>query len=197
MFKAYLERNRMFAADSGAGGGGVGNAGGSADANGDQGEGNSETLTFDTWLATQPDDVKGLLDGHTKGLKTALESEREIRKTREKELRDLAKKAEEGSEAQKQLTDLANQESETGRKADFYEAAHAGGVTNLRLAYLVAVQDELFDKKGNVDFDEMKKGYPELFGSKSTAAGNAGSGTQQNNTAGMTMDDFIRRKINS
>lgn len=153
-----------------------------------------ETLTFDGWLEAQPENVKNLLDSHTKGLKSALESERGSRKDLEKQLRDLAKKAEAGSEAEKQLTALADQQATANQRVEFYEQAHREGVTNLKLAYTVAVSDDLFDKKGNVDFDEMKKSYPELFGQSPRANANAGTGTQKPPNPAQNMNDFIRRK---
>lgn len=150
-------------------------------------------LEFDSWLGQQPDEVKTLLDGHTKGLKSALSSEREARGKLEKELRDAAKKAEKGSEMEQQLTSLADQVAESDRKTEFYEAAHAAGVTNLKLAYLVAVQDEMFDRHGRVNWDAMKQSYPELFaGAKKPPAGNAGAGTQEPPKTG-GMNEFIRR----
>jgi hypothetical protein len=103
-----------------------------------------------------------------------------------------AKKAEAGSETQTQLTQMADRVSEADRKTDFYEDAHAAGVTNLKLAYLVAVQDELFGKNGAVNFAAMKQQYPELFGGGKLPAGNAGTG---GNTGpqGRSMNEFIRR----
>lgn len=152
-----------------------------------------ETLTFDNWVKDQPEEIKTMLDGHTKGLKSALESERGSRKDLEKQLRDLAKKAEAGSEAEKQLTALADQQAAANQRADFYEQAHREGVTNLKLAYTVAVSEELFDKKGNVDFSEMKKSYPELFGQAPRANANAGTGTQKPPSPAQNMNDYIRR----
>jgi hypothetical protein len=152
-----------------------------------------ETLTFDGWIKDQPDDVKNLLEGHTKGLKSALESERGSRKDLEKQLRELAKKAEAGSDTEAQLTALADQQATATRRADFYESAHREGVTNLKLAYTVAVSDDLFDKKGNVDFAEMKKSYPELFGQAPSANANAGSGTKVPPKPTKSMNDFIRK----
>ena len=152
-----------------------------------------ETLTFDGWLEVQPENVKNLLDVHTKGLKSALESERGSRKDLEKQLRDLAKKVEAGSETEKQLTELADQQASASRRADFYESAHREGVTNLKLAFTVAGQDELFDKKGIVDFGEMKKSYPELFGTVASANANAGNGTKVPPAHKKSMNDFIRQ----
>lgn len=151
-----------------------------------------EPLTFDGWLGEQPDEVKVLLDGHTKGLKSALESERGSRKDLEKQLRDLAAKAEKGSEAQTQLAGIADQLGEADRKADFYEMAHGAGVTNLKLAYTVAVSDEMFDRRGQVNFDTMKQSYPELFGAKSVPKGNAGDGTDTQPSPAKDMNRYIR-----
>lgn len=155
------------------------------------GEGDT-TLTFDAWQKGLSDEQKGLIESHVKGLKSALDSERGSRKDLEKQLRDMAKKAEAGSDAQTQLTKLADDLLTADRKADFYEAAHAAGARNLKLAFTVALTDELFDKHGRVNFDEMKKSYPELFASTTTPRGDAGSGTDRKPKAGAGMNDFIR-----
>lgn len=168
-----------------------GTQGAGAQGAGDAGNAGGETLTFETFIAKQPDDVKSLLDDHTKGLKSALDSERETRKGLEKQIRDLATKAEKGSEAQQQLTTLADQMSLADRKATFYEDAHTAGVTNLKLAFVVATTDELFDKKGAVNFVDLKTKYPELFGSKKVPSGNAGEGTDST-TQPTSMNDAIR-----
>lgn len=188
MFKEYLKRRWLFEADKGGSGGSAGEGGTGGDP--DQG---GEKPTFDAWIARQPDDVKALLEVHTKGLKSALDSERENRKELEKQLRGLAKKAEDGSEAQQQLTEMADKIAAADRKADFYEEAHRQGVTNLKLAYLTATTDGLIDTRGRVNFDEMKKNYPELFGKARPApAGNAGNGTNQETPKSQGMNDFIR-----
>lgn len=162
------------------------------DGEGAGGEGNTTTLTFDAWQKDLSDEQKGLLESHVKGLKSALDSERGSRKDLERQLRDMAKKAEAGSEAQTQLTKLADDLGTADRKADFYEAAHAAGVKNLKLAFTVAATEEMFDRHGRVNFDEMKKAYPELFGTTNTPRGDAGSGTDKKPKAGNGMNDFIR-----
>lgn len=158
-----------------------------------KGEGKVEdgALVFDEWLKGQDEKVTAMLDGHVHGLKSALSSERENRKELEKQLRKLAEKSEKGSEAEAQLVKMADDLKGESRKADFYEAAHKEGVRNLKLAYTVAVADDLFDKHGRADFDEMKKLFPELFGSKANA--NAGAGTQKPPTPAQNMNDFIRK----
>lgn len=183
MFKKKMV---LYQANAGGGGGNGGDAGQTG------GEGGTEsTLTFDTWHESLPAEHKGLIENHTKALKNALESERGSRKDFEKQVRDLAKAAEKGSEAEKQLTKLADDLQSADRKADFYEAAHSAGVKNLKLAHTVAVSDDLFDKHGRVNFDEMKKKYPELFTGTTTPAGNAGSGTGGGNN--QQRDDMSAR----
>jgi len=149
--------------------------------------------TFDVWLSGQDDGVRGLIDGHVKGLRTALESERGERKGLEKQVRDLARGQEKDSDAQRKLTEIADQLSETDRRAGFYELAHQAGVTNLKLAYLVAVQDEIFDRHGNANIERLKQSYPELFtAAQKTPQGNAGAGTN-NPPAAQGMNEYIRR----
>jgi hypothetical protein len=160
---------------------------------GDQKSKEGKRLEFESWITGQPKEVAAMLDGHTAGLRSALESEREIRKGNEKNLRELAEKAEKGSESQKRLTEMADQIAEADKKADFYEEAHRAGVSNLKLAYIMASQDELFDKRGRVNFEAMKKDYPELFGREAGAAGNAGSGTGTRPPGKGDMNEFIRR----
>jgi hypothetical protein len=151
-------------------------------------------LNYDAWLKEQPKPVQELMAENVKGLKTALDSERDARKDLEKQLRELAAKAEKDSDAQKKLTEMADQMGTADRKADFYEQAHAAGVTNLRLAYVVAVQDDLFDRKGQVSFETLKKSYPELFGSdkKPPTQTNAGAGTGQAPDGHADMNAWIR-----
>jgi hypothetical protein len=202
MFERF-KRGLYYDADK-AGSGGAGSGSGEnqdAATNSDAAKGDGkqppETLTYENWLTAQPDTVKTLLEVHTKGLKSALDGERDARRAQEKELRDLAGKAEKGSEAEKKLLALADQTAEADRRAEFYEEAHTSGVSDLKLAYLLAVEEELFDKRGRVNFEEMKKAHPVLFGGMKPPAGNADSGTGNPATGKPSMDDFIRRKVSS
>jgi len=179
----------FFDADSGGAGGGDG----SGDP-GQGGDGQDEGLVYETWIGEQPEEVRTLLENHTQGLRSALQNERESRRDLERQLRELAQQAEQGSEAQNRLTQMADQVAESERRADFYEQAQAAGVSNLRLAYTVAVSDEMFDRRGNVNFQRMKEQYPELFGAARRAGqGNAGDGTTNNQPPARSMNDFIRR----
>ena len=156
--------------------------------------GNSEPLVFDTWLGEQSDEVKTLLDTNTSGLKSALESERGSRKDLEGDIRDLAKKAE--GDQKIALEGMADNLEKADHKTAFYESAHAAGVSNLKLAYYVANDDELFDRRGNVNFETMKTEYPELFGGKKgTVKSGAGDGNNNNREgAAFSMNEMIRKK---
>lgn len=150
-----------------------------------------ETPSWDEWLAAQDEGVRGLAAAHTSGLKNALESERSQRKELARQLKEASGKLEAGSEArtalEKMQTDLEIQQ----RRADFYEAASAGGVRNLKLAWLVAQAEDLFDRQGRPDLTRLKEAAPELFGVAKAPAGNAGAGggTQPQT---QSMNDFIR-----
>lgn len=198
MTKQFAGFGPLFSPDDGKGGGGGGEGGDGKGAGGDseKGKGGGKPpANFAEWLKDQPEEVKSLYAEDTKGLRTALEQERDGRKDLEKQLRDLAKKAEKGSELEQQLTKQADAMAEADRKADFYEAAHAAGVSNLKLAYVIAVQEELFDRRGRVNFDELKKAYPELFGAAKPAAGkgHAGAGTGSGDKGAGGMNEMIRR----
>jgi hypothetical protein len=152
-------------------------------------------LVFDTWIAAQGDEIKSLLDGHTKGLRTALDSERTQRKEFERQLREATGKLEKDSDARKQLETLSSQLEAQGRQAEFYETAHAAGVSNLRLAWVALQQDAaLSDRSGRVDWKRFQEQYPELFGGakQKAPAGNAGAGTQ-NPPGKAGMNEFIRK----
>lgn len=172
--------------------GGQGQAGGTGDqGNGDQGT-QGQGLTFEAWVIGQDENVRTMLDGHTSGLRSALNSERDARKGLEKQLKEIALKAEKGSELEKQLNELAAQQASLEQRADFFEQGHSAGVTNLKLAYLVASSEGYIDTKGRVNWDGMKKNYPELFGQTTRPSGNAGSGTNQQPTGAKSMNDYIR-----
>lgn len=196
-----------WAPDSGSGGGAGGsgsnsNPGGQSGSNGNQGQdsgdqGGGQGLTFDSWITAQPDEIQDLLEGHTSGLRSALDSERAARKDFEKKIKELSGKAEKGSELERQLAEIAKANERVQTQADFYEQAHVAGVSNLKLAFIVAEQDQLIDGRGRVNFEEMRKRYPELFGGekRQMSNGNAGAGTNNQMSDRASMDDFIRRKV--
>jgi len=147
--------------------------------------------TFDAWLAKQPETLKTLYATHTSGLTTALASERTAHKDLEKQLRDMAKKAGDGTEAQKSLTEQADKLAAESQKTEFYDKAHTAGVRNLKLAYLAAKEATLVNDKGDCDFTKLKTAYPELFAA--APKGNAGDGTGTDGKP-FSMNEQIRQK---
>ena len=150
----------------------------------------TENVTFDSWLAGQDDTVKGLYATHTSGLKSALDSERKANQDAQKQLRDLAKKAEKGSELEAALTKQADQLSALEKQSSFYDKAHSAGVRNLKLAFMAAAQSDLIGDRGDCDFTELRKLYPELF-TAPPANGNAGTGTGNPPPKAQKMDDIL------
>lgn len=163
-----------------------------SDANTDQGKGE---LTFDSWFASLDEPVKNLLDEHTKGLKSALDAERETRKTFEKQIKDLAAKAEKGSEAEARLNELSAQLELSERRASFAELASREGVTNPKALFILAEAGQFFNKKGEADLAGLKETYPEFF-KRSLPEGNAGEGAS-GQPAGLSMNDIIRSAANA
>ena len=148
-----------------------------------------QTQSFDDWLK-EHEDVKPLYEAHTQGLKSALDTERAARQGLEKQLRGLAKQADAGSDAQKQLTETADKLALIERQNKFYDDAHVAGVKNLKLAWLAA--QEFMDDDGEVKLDSIKKAYPELFAQQNVKSANAGDGLQNPQTP-MDMNAIIRR----
>jgi len=124
--------------------------------------------------------------------KEAADWRSQLRET-EKQLRDAAKQAEAGSAAQKQLAEMADAMTARDVQMQFYDEAHSQGVSNLKLAYLAATDAGLIDQRGRVNWEQMKKSFPQLFGMTGThPAGNAGSGTTNPPSSGKDMNAFIR-----
>jgi hypothetical protein len=162
----------------------------SASGNSQTGDGTNNPVSFDSYLAAHPE-FKPLYEAQTLGLRTALQSERDARTAAEKAFRDQAKKAEQGSEAQKSLLEQADKFADVSRKANFMDAAHTAQVKNLGLAYIAAREAGLVRDDGTCDFAKLKAQYPELF--VTNAPGNAGAGTN-GGAAKFSMNDEIRRR---
>ena len=183
-----LRKGILFAPDKAGGGTGDGK-GDPSDTTGVAAAAKPAVLDWETWHKALPKEAQTLIADHEGGLKTALGSEREARKTAEKDLRDVAKKLEEGSDAQKEVLRLADDVAAGNTKVDFYEDAHEAGVSNIKLAYHVAVTEDLFDKRGNVDFEKMKTDFPELFAKptrKPKGGAGDGAGDELGQKAGMS-----------
>ncbi len=159
--------------------------------------GGSETPkpTFAEYLGKQPDEFRAMVDEHfnslfeekAKGLKSALESEREQNKKLQKELKEAAKHMDGDAKVkiEKMTTDL----EETSKRASFYEMASQVGVKNLKLAFIIAREEGLLGED-KMDWKKFQSAYPELFG---ITSGHAGRGAGSEPATKMTIDDVIRR----
>lgn len=148
---------------------------------------------YETWFGALDEPSKTLLTGHTAGLKKALESEREGRKKLQESLKEARAAAEKGTVLEANLSKLESELEVTTRRAQFYESAPTG-LTNARLAWMVASNDNLFTKKGDPDWEEIRKRAPEIFAVKKAAPSiNAGSGqTGSSPNVAQSMNAFIR-----
>lgn len=157
-----------------------------------QSEGQAQTFeNFEQWIAAQQDDVQGLFESHVSGLKAALNSERENRKSLQKAVKDLQATAGTAEDLQARLTQLESQLAEQGNYARFVEAAAAANVKNLRLAWLAVKEYNLLDSRGDVDLEELKGRVPELFARPaSIISAGAGAGAPPATTP--NMNDLIR-----
>jgi predicted nuclease with TOPRIM domain len=173
-----------FDADDGKGGGG-------ADADKGKDTQTTDAKDFESWLDGQDDKVKELYQTHTSGLKSALEKERGERKDLSDQLKELLPKAEKGSELEKQLTETVGKLEAAEKRASFVEQAIKPeiGCVNVKAAYALALADDLFDKHGDPDWDELKKSAPELF----RKAGKTDGGAGGDKTPGNDINAAIRR----
>lgn len=190
-----LWKGLMYDKDGAAGGGKKGESNGNGkDQGGEKPSVKADVLDWDTWHGALPKNAQTLIADHESGLKTALGSEREARGDAEKALREVAGKLEKGSVAQKEVLKLADEVSVGTAKTEFYEDAHEAGIINLKLAYHIAVTDELFDKRGNINFEKMKENYPELFTkAPRKPPGGAGDGAGGDLDQPADMNVFIRK----
>lgn len=185
------------AADNGAGSGatpdGSGNGNGQTPGSATPPGQSEPPPTFDAWLGSQDETVKGLIGGRFQNLESALTTERQERGNLAKQVKDLAAKAEKGSELEKQLTTMQNALQVAERRAAFNEDASRPevGCSNPKAAYALAVADDLFDRQGRPDWNAIKQVAPELF--RKPGPGNSDGGAGNGNTPHLTMNDIIRR----
>lgn len=151
-------------------------------------------FNFDEWFEEQPEHVRKGYEGRTQGLHSALEAERTQRKELAKELKKLSSEATQGSEAQKALGEMSTRLEQAEQRATFYEDAIKPeiGCSNVKAAFLVAQADNLFKRSGEPDWAAIKAAAPELFGTRKTPPGNAGSGNGSPPAPKAGMNEWIR-----
>jgi len=147
---------------------------------------------LDAYLATLDEDTRSLVDklrtdwheGQVKGLKSALDKERDAASAATKNLRELAKTADADTAAKlEKLATEKDAELDTARKESmFYREAATAGVPadKLARAWLLCRNADYFTKRGDPDIAAMKAEIPELFAVPTqTAQVHAGTGTRQ------------------
>jgi hypothetical protein len=149
------------------------------------------SLVYDSWIDQQDPQVVTMIDDHYSGLTKALGAERADRKALKKELDTLADKLE--GDHQQTIRTMSDNLASAELKAAFFEDAIKSGVKNVPMAYAVAVQFDLFDRRGVVDFDEMRKNYPELFAVTGNISMGAGAGLNSPAPKGSDMNQMIRK----
>ena len=144
--------------------------------------------TPESWFGALPEDAQTIAqkwhDEKVVGLKSALGSERDDRKTDrtafQKQLTDAIAKA--SGESKAELEKIQASLSESGTRSDFYADAHEAGAGDLRLAWAAVKEYELYDRKGNPDIEALKTKCPYLFQSAAATVlqprVSAGAGTR-------------------
>ncbi len=190
MFRHDWRGEMLRVPDNGAGAGGM-----SGDGSGGQPDGETppETLTFETWYGALDTQAKSLFDEHVNGLKTALDTERTNRAALAKQIKDLAAKADKGSELEKQLNEASTRLEAAERRAAFAEDAIKPeiGCTNVKAAFALAQAEDLFDRHGRPDWNALKATAPELFRKPTVGSADGGAGTNQGPK--LDMNTLIRR----
>lgn len=155
----------------------------------------AQELTWDSWLEQQDETVKSLLDSHTKGLKSALESERTGRKDLARRVAELSQQAETGTELRTQLDKLTGDLDSMNARQSFYEQAHGMRVVDLKSAFVLARESGLVNNQGQTDWKAFQEQHPYMFERAQVPRANAGSGTSTPPPAQPAdMNELIRRK---
>jgi hypothetical protein len=175
------------------------NDGGNQGGDNSQGEpGDNET--FESWLDSQPDEVKSkakpLYEAHVNSLKSTVKATRTERDDLSKQLKKLSKDLEEGSEAKKSLDKVTADLEAANTRADFYEEAPAHNCRNPKAAYAILRSNNLYDSRNNIDWKALQQEAPELFGEKKKVIQKktAGNGTDDAEQSNSSMNNFIRKK---
>ena len=128
--------------------------------------GEDENVTFESLLEKLDPKGKELYEQHTAGLLNTVKATRDERDQLKNQIKDLLPKAEKGSELEKTLTEFTAKLEVAEKRATFIEEAVKPGIDcrNPKIAYMTAVSIDAFDKRGNPQWDLIKKEAPELFG---------------------------------
>jgi hypothetical protein len=151
--------------------------------------------SWEEYMASLPDDLQGLYEAHTTGLRNTVQATRSERDALSRQLADITKAlGKDPSEAKRLLEQMSSDLDSARLRADFYEIAGRPetGCSNPRLALLAAQEIGAIDAKGRVSWETLKTQFPELF-QKRAPDGRAGVGTGTPPPARIDMNAMIRR----
>lgn len=153
----------------------------------------SQPENFEVWLSAQPENVQKLYNEHVSGLQNTVKATRKERDDLKDQIKETLKQVEKGSEAEKALQENLTKLEYAERKANFLEDAIRPeiGCKNPRVAFALAMAEDLFLKDGRPDWSALKQSAPELFGTNNVKS-NAGKGTD-NPPKNEDMNTIIRR----
>lgn len=210
MLKSFIGRP-YYNADGGAanGGGGAGSAQQQGGDGGQQGQGQEnqgqenqggDELTWDAFFNELDDVRKDLIASHTRGLKSALDAERERAKRFERELKKLSGQAAEGSDLRASLDKLQADLAAANLRASFYASAIPNEVEAdaIELAFLAAERGGFIGRDGDIDWKGLKAAHPRLFRqapATPTVRANAGAGVGQRQEQAESTDAKMNRAL--
>ncbi len=122
-------------------------------------------LTFDSLLDGMEEEHRDVVERHIVGLRTALDKERDERKTAQRAVRTAQADIEQLSPLRRQLEQAEQDALDARAQATFFEGASTNNVKrgSARLAFLAAKDGQLFDDDGSVQWDSLNVRFPDLF----------------------------------
>lgn len=179
--------------DASAGGGGGGTTGAGTGTGTATGEGIPPT--WDSWFGGLGDTEKSLIDGHTKGLKSALDQERNQRTALEKQVKELSKQAAEGSDLKATLEKMAAELAESNQRASLLEQVSKAGLkAEPGDVIALARARGLVDGQGNINFAKLKEQCSYLFEDSAPVPktkGEAGTGHRNKGADEPSLNDIV------
>ncbi|MEN6537376.1 MAG: hypothetical protein ABFD60_04225 [Bryobacteraceae bacterium] len=181
--------------DASAGGGG-GGATGAATGTGTATSEGGGAPTWDSFYGGLGDTEKNLIGGHVDGLKKALNEERTKRTEFERQVKELSKNAEEGSELKAELDKIQAELAGARQRAALLEQVTKAGLKAEPGDVIALAQARgLVDGQGNINFAQLKEQCPYLFQEAGAPApktkGEAGTGHRQKGAEEGGLNDLV------
>ncbi len=167
-----------------------------------------EVLVYDDWLKEQPENIKNLLEGNIKGLRSSLKAERSSNSNLSNQIKDFQGLAKEHPELKSKLEEIQNQLKGATAKTVFVTEAVKNQIVDPTIALATAREAGLLtDKKyqdgeGDLNlpklFKKLKSDHPTLFVSTAPPRVNAGAGAGQGASGAQNpnqaVNDAIRKR---